>query len=534
MFQIFAARMFEQRVLTAYREKVAKERQEKLLEELADESRMGEQREAKKARDAAKKKDKKNKMKAVKEEERLKREAEKAQQEAADQAAEETKLEEQRTRKEAQRKKREAEKQVQEAERQRKENDRLRKQQEAKDQQAEQERKQREIKEREKKRKDEAKKKEREEREAKEKEKREQEAAAKAELEAKQAREREAKNKSAKEESAKPISQNIPVPIPLARKASSTVPPPPGFNSVPSVTPSPHVQIATPALPRAQAPVKPRQISRQASIQSSPKSATQPASSSATSPSTANVPPSHIIPPIPPNQVPHPVSIPQASNFNSAPIAPPPGIHHHHPFSGIQMPPAMQNPPFAPGFGAGLPPGILPRGSIGHDDIGHPQQLFNSQSYRGFGVPPDSIGFPPGMPPAPRQNILGRGMSVDASATQTPIGVGVTTGHTQHVSHHLRNTSLSNDQPSQIPPIGSRGANVRLPISSGRPDTQRHGTDGVTRQLGSSALLDDGDDTLDLLSERSHMNPGVQRPARLGFGGSPAFPDAIGCECIIY
>ena len=34
MFQIFAARMFEQRVLNAYKEKVAAERQQKLLEEL--------------------------------------------------------------------------------------------------------------------------------------------------------------------------------------------------------------------------------------------------------------------------------------------------------------------------------------------------------------------------------------------------------------------------------------------------------------------------------------------------------------------
>jgi len=37
MFQIFAARMFEQRVLTAYKEKVSLERQAKLQEELADE-----------------------------------------------------------------------------------------------------------------------------------------------------------------------------------------------------------------------------------------------------------------------------------------------------------------------------------------------------------------------------------------------------------------------------------------------------------------------------------------------------------------
>ncbi|KAI9306537.1 hypothetical protein BJ944DRAFT_141178, partial [Cunninghamella echinulata] len=34
MFQIFAARMFEQRVLSAYREKVAQERQQRLIQEL--------------------------------------------------------------------------------------------------------------------------------------------------------------------------------------------------------------------------------------------------------------------------------------------------------------------------------------------------------------------------------------------------------------------------------------------------------------------------------------------------------------------
>merc|ERR1711939_1077057 len=59
MFQIFAARMFEQRVLTVYREKVAAERQRKLLEELDEETRLDSQREAKKAREAAKKKEKK-------------------------------------------------------------------------------------------------------------------------------------------------------------------------------------------------------------------------------------------------------------------------------------------------------------------------------------------------------------------------------------------------------------------------------------------------------------------------------------------
>ena len=78
MFQIFAARMFEQRVLTAYREKVARERQERLLEELADETRLDAQREAKKAKEAQKKKDKKKQQKQAKEEEKARRDAEKA------------------------------------------------------------------------------------------------------------------------------------------------------------------------------------------------------------------------------------------------------------------------------------------------------------------------------------------------------------------------------------------------------------------------------------------------------------------------
>ena len=47
MFSIFAARMFEQRVLQAYREKVAQERQLQLLRELEDEDKMEKEKEAK-------------------------------------------------------------------------------------------------------------------------------------------------------------------------------------------------------------------------------------------------------------------------------------------------------------------------------------------------------------------------------------------------------------------------------------------------------------------------------------------------------
>src|SRR3984957_17111268 len=59
MFSIFAARMFKQRVLNAYRERVAQERQLQLLRELEDEDKMSKEREAKKQTQNQKKKDKK-------------------------------------------------------------------------------------------------------------------------------------------------------------------------------------------------------------------------------------------------------------------------------------------------------------------------------------------------------------------------------------------------------------------------------------------------------------------------------------------
>ena len=59
MFSIFAARMFEQRVLQAYREKVAQERQLQLLRELDDEDKITRDREMKKQNQNQKKKDKK-------------------------------------------------------------------------------------------------------------------------------------------------------------------------------------------------------------------------------------------------------------------------------------------------------------------------------------------------------------------------------------------------------------------------------------------------------------------------------------------
>lgn len=76
LLQTFAARMFEQRVLHAYREHVALERQRILLEELELESRAAEEREAKKLKDKTRKKNKKLAQKQQREEEQRKREQE--------------------------------------------------------------------------------------------------------------------------------------------------------------------------------------------------------------------------------------------------------------------------------------------------------------------------------------------------------------------------------------------------------------------------------------------------------------------------
>ncbi|KAG2224525.1 hypothetical protein INT45_004370, partial [Circinella minor] len=59
MFQIFAARMFEQRVLAAYKEKVAQERQQRLIQELEEEDRLRQERELKKQKEKERRRDKK-------------------------------------------------------------------------------------------------------------------------------------------------------------------------------------------------------------------------------------------------------------------------------------------------------------------------------------------------------------------------------------------------------------------------------------------------------------------------------------------
>jgi hypothetical protein len=556
MFQIFAARMFEQRVLTAYREKVARERQERLLEELADESRLDAQREAKKAKEAAKKKDKKKLQKQAKEEEKAKRDAEKAAEEAALKALEEQKLKEQQQKKEEQRKKREAEKKAQEEERLRKEAEKQKKLQEAREQQAEAERKQREQKEREKKKREEAKKREREDREAKEgeaKERKEREAAERREKEAKANVDKPARDHDKKEnQPKKQTPQVVPIPIPpLARnKTATAVPLPPGLQ--PSATPSshasPHLQIATPAILKAPTPVRARQPSVQGSHQSSPKSGHVQSGSSATSPT---------------NSVPQPAALTMAGKAPTnlppitqnhttpslPPIAPPPGMHPH-PYPGMPNSAPIGGPGYPMSF-APMIPGMMPRVPPGHESPLFPhQQGFNGSQFRGF-PPANGIPFPPGIngirPPQ------GRGGPMDIMTSQAAVGSSVIGSpamgspygvlHGTMPSHsrtHSRHESASYEKGTFENPTLSQTQPIARPVPIGRPSSVPHqesakptgaDIDDLSNHLGSKALLDDINDPINSnVDDKRGMSTGGLGSARLGFGGSPMFSDPRGVQ----
>lgn len=551
MFQIFAARMFEQRVLTAYREKVALERQQKLIEELDDESRVDAQREAKKAKEAQKKKDKKRQQKLVKDEERSKREAEKAAEEAAVKALEDKKAEEVRHRKEEQRKKKEAEKRAQEEEKQRKEAEKQKRLHDAKEQQAEQERKQREVKEREKKRKEELNRKEREEREAKEKEIRE-----KKELDAADKREREARTKTdndAKEQRRKDDAAAKQYSVP---KRPTPITAPSGMNSLPpglhppsttSSHASPRLPVATPILPKAPTPKlstpgRPRQTSFQDSHNVSPK-ASQPAySSSTTSPSVSSVQQNGATPGTG-HSIVH--SIPQQSQpqsqYSPGPVTRPPGL------AGI---PPTSNNAFASTFGPPISP--LTQQAPYSPTVFPNQPAIGSGQSRTFGLP-NGMPFPPGfngqrhMPQA-----LDRMVSTPLAQTSPPGPVTNDAGRygmsreNVPLQVHSRNTSASFERPSFDPPgVPGQAQPISRPAPIGRPSSvapsQQHGktasssadVDEITNHLGSKALLDD--DTDDTLSSQlneprgSSMAPGAPRSLGRGFGSyiTSGFSDRI-------
>ncbi|KAG5752427.1 hypothetical protein H9Q70_004916 [Fusarium xylarioides] len=400
MFQIFAARMFEQRVLSAYKEKVAKERQQRLLEELEAEDRESELRKAKKAKDAQKKKDRAAQKKQALAEEKARKEAEKAAADAARLEAEKQRIAEQKARAEEKRKLKEAQKKADEEARLRKEAERQRRAQER----SEQDRKAREAKEKEKKLREEQRQKEKEEKEREaqerkdkqERDKRDKEArAAKAQKDAQAAREAKEKLKEEKAAAQKAASQpSQPIQIPK-RGSQHPVPIPaalPQQPSNPASYASPKIPVATPVMSKAPTPIRPRTLSQQDS-----------GAQSATASSTSQNPSPHSMTPImspgligqrhgsASTQHSHSVSptngqprLPGQSPFQIPPMGmhPPPGLHHHpappgfpnrmsqdgfsafrHGPGAMMPPPGLNNPVWGapsapPGFGMSPVPAI--------------------------------------------------------------------------------------------------------------------------------------------------------------------------------
>jgi hypothetical protein len=503
MFQIFAARMFEQRVLQAYREKVAAERQQRLLEELAEEDERKDQKEAKKLKEAQKRKEKKEKQRQQKAEEKARKEAEQAAKEAELKAAEEKRLEEQRRKREEQRKKKEAERKAQEEEKLRKDAERQRRQQEDRDRQQEAERKAREAKAQEKKAKEEAKRKEREEREAKEKEVRERKT-----QEERERKERETKAKADKNAGAGARKQSQPVavalPPQLLKQTSS------------SGMPSPHV---TPALPKAPTPNRPRQSSHQGSHGSSPNTPqVVPGTSKSTSPTPHN--------PAMPRSI---LTKPSTSQQHTS-------VQHGHPLSPMPPlgpPPGMQGPP---GLGmGGMPPGLngFPnQGSMIPGMMGArpgmplfpPQPV--SQNFRPF--PPPGMHSSGSLP-------MGRGFPAEGPPGFGPMpgfgGPSQMPGFGMGMSSHSRQGSASLERLASVDsaivapsaqPI-QRPAPIKRPSSVKPSDDERLDVDELANHLGSKALLDDEEDIPELPERRTSVQQhGSFRGVPMGFGFSDA------------
>ena len=518
MFQIFAARMFEQRVLTAYREKVAEQRQQKLIEELMEEETRNEQRSAKKAREAQKKKDKKRLQRQAKDEEKARREAEKAAEEAAAKAAQDKKLEDSRRKKEEQRKKREAERKVQEEERARKEAEKQRRLQEERDRQAEAERKHREKKEQEKKRREEARQKDKEEQESREQKAKEDQLRKKAE--------RDAQTKRASHPS---------IPSNLSQPQG----------------PSPHSQATAPAVPKAPTPARPRQPSLQGSHASSPRSQQASTEPSQVSVSPRSMPPSqssgassatskHGLAQHP--MLPHPQP--------STPLSPLGSSARSHPTGLFGINGLPSHPP-------GLS-GMAPRPSMGPELPAYPPHSGSLMSpLRGFPAP-NGVPMPPGMNGV-RPMPPGRGFPLEPghglpfhsqqpmASAFSPHQGGLSQAHSRQPSSSFERSPLDNhDNHAQPMPI-SRPSPIKRPSSTAPQDQQRDNGRTGTQQdveelsahLGSSALLDDTD--APFASSMSQSLPGAgatapgsfRPPNRASFGTPSYFADPLGGKLIL-
>ncbi|OLN97207.1 Stress response protein NST1-like protein 1 [Colletotrichum chlorophyti] len=508
MFQIFAARMFEQRVLTAYRDMVAKQRQQQLLEELEEENRQDAQRKAKKAKENQKRKERAAQKKQQQAEEKAAKEAEKAAEEAARLEEQRKKAEQQKLKAEEKRRKKEEQKRLEEEERLRKEAERQKRLQEQQEKRAEQDRKAREAKEKAQKAKEEARLREKEIREQKERESRERkekqeqarrdkEAKAKAEREAKA--EKESKERLQQEEKAAQKTATIsaaPIPIPnqQGRRLSQHPIPTATHPSNPASYASPKIPVATPALPKAPTPIRPKHASQPLETSVSGSQASHSSSTASQNPSPHPATPGHTSPALfgsrkgslaTATSLPHPQSVSPSSvkgpmqpgPFGMPMSMPPPGFPVPPPGLANRLHEPVFGPPGIAGFGR-PPPGMMP---------GPPG--LNGPAGRGF-IPPPPPGF--GQP-------MGDPLHSMAPGPVT---------HSRQASGSF--DSASSPAPSQ--PIG-RPAPIGRPSSVVQGQRSDQPDDFSDQHLGSSALLDDSEDPITAAINAARQRNQAPRPA---------------------
>jgi hypothetical protein len=542
MFQIFAARMFEQRVLSAYKEKVAKERQAKLIEELEEENRKEDEQKAKKAKNAQKKKEKAAQKKQAQAEEKARKEAEKAAEEAAKIESEQRRAAEQRMRAEEKKKQKEAQRKAEEEARLKKEADRQRRIHEQKEKQAEQERKARESKEREKKLKEDQRLKEKgireqrereslERKEKQERDKQEKEARAAKSLreaqEAKEAREKlrdeKAKEEKVSQRTAPPLQQPSPSLAKRTLQAPINVPTVlPQHPSNPANFASPKVPVATPVVPKAPTPMRARTLSQQHHDNG------QQSSSASQSGSTPMQEPSpHLGTSIPSVSSPGNLSQQRKESIGSSafPLQP---THSTSPQTGPTNRPSQSTPIQLPHMSMQPPPGLVPH---------HPPPGFSAR------VGPEPM-LPPGFRPAPNMMMpppgigspVGRGFSpvpmpppgfAQGPVDQFHLGQGFPLPkdgpppppHPTHIRHGSAGYDSAPGGPTQPigrpAPIGRPGSNITGNARDDKEDEAQH--------LGSRVLVEDDEP----LSAEVNLSGSLRTQAP---GPRPGFPPTTFAE----
>jgi hypothetical protein len=517
MFHIFAARLFEQRVLHAYRERVAQERQLQLLRELEDEDKLTKEREAKKQSQNQKKKDKKRfaiarlhsldqylmqcapkhrMQKQAKEEEKAKLAAGKAAEELARKEEQIAIEEAQRKKRDEERRRREAARKAQEEEKQRKEEERRKRLAEEKEREVERERKRKEREERAK-----SERREKEERERKAREEREAKiatekaaAAAKREQEKEEREKRLSKEREIKAE--KEARERLALAQQQQRAATAAKPraPPvsPARNSTPSSGSSPRAPSANGT---------PKKILNKPAPVSTLPAPVQPPRQQQQRPAaltTVSQPQTPMI-----AQMPAPLPPPQSSQvFAQGPGLPPP------------LPAISPRPPFSPTYGfpsvqqqqgpppSNLAPSPLPR-SFGPPQFEQPSFAVNSRG--GLIVPAAPIG------PPSRAAVVQNTTIISPPANIIPVGAS------------SRRASIPDPGPVARPlapiarPSIDSSQQQQQPQASGSGSASPRRSPSPKGVLGSSALIADEDEVI--------AQPGRRVvPGAVGQGWGPASP----------